>query len=287
MEHERSSPEPDPVDRERWDALRDLEAWLETPILILSLVWLALLVVELTRGLSPALEGVATGIWIVFILDFILRFSLAPVKSRFLKSSWLTAVSLLIPALRVFRVARLVRLLRLSRATRGLRLAKVVASINRGARTLRAHLKRRRLGLVLSTTGILAFVGAAAMLAFEKDVNDPRGLHDYGTALWWTAMVLTTMGTEYWPRTLEGRVLTFFLALYAFAFFGYVTAALATFFIGEDRKESPGESPGASTFRNLEQEVRRLRESLELAGRGRGAPADDAGGPPGPLVGPS
>ena len=47
-------------------------------------------------------------------------------------------------------------------------------------------------------------------------------------------MLLTTMGSEYWPRTPDGRVLCFFLALYAFTVFGYVTATLATFFVGRD-----------------------------------------------------
>ncbi|MGH2416529.1 MAG: DUF389 domain-containing protein, partial [Microcystaceae cyanobacterium] len=27
--------------------------------------------------------------------------------------------------------------------------------------------------------------------------TDESGLHNYGTALWWTAMLITTMGSEY------------------------------------------------------------------------------------------
>jgi len=49
-------------------------------------------------------------------------------------------------------------------------------------------------------------------------------------------MIMTTMGSQYWPQTPEGRMLCLFLALYAFAVFGYVTAAIATFFIGLDTK---------------------------------------------------
>ena len=63
---------------------------------------------------------------------------------------------------------------------------------------------------------------------------DPAGIHDYGTALWWTAMLMTTMGSAYWPQTGEGRILCVLLALYAFAVFGYVTATLATFFVSRD-----------------------------------------------------
>src|SRR5207248_10377088 len=58
--------------------------------------------------------------------------------------------------------------------------------------------------------------------------------HDYGTAVWWTAMLMTTLGPTSWPVTVPGRVLCFFLGLYTFTVFGYVTATLATFFIDRD-----------------------------------------------------
>ena len=48
-------------------------------------------------------------------------------------------------------------------------------------------------------------------------------------------MLLTTMGSDYWPRTPEGRLLCVLLAVYAFAVFGYVTAAIAAYFVGKDR----------------------------------------------------
>ena len=58
-------------------------------------------------------------------------------------------------------------------------------------------------------------------------------------------MVMTTMGSQYWPETVEGRVLCVFLALYAFAVFGYVTATLATFFVGRDAENEDAEPAGA------------------------------------------
>ncbi|HET6599785.1 MAG TPA: hypothetical protein VFG60_07465 [Burkholderiaceae bacterium] len=49
-------------------------------------------------------------------------------------------------------------------------------------------------------------------------------------------MLLTTMGSDYWPRTPKGRLLCLLLAIYAFAVFGYVTAAIAVFFVGKDKE---------------------------------------------------
>ena len=53
-------------------------------------------------------------------------------------------------------------------------------------------------------------------------------------------MMITTMGTDFWPQTAEGRLLCLGLAIYAFAIFGYITATVASFFIEKDKK-SKGE----------------------------------------------
>ena len=99
------------------------------------------------------------------------------------------------------------------------------------------------------------------MYALEKHLA-PGGMKSYGEALWWTAMVLTTMGSQYWPQTVEGRVLCVFLALYAFAVFGYVTATLATFFIGRDAENDEAKLAGAKQLAALREEVIALREEI-------------------------
>jgi voltage-gated potassium channel len=183
-------------------------------------------------GESPLFYYLGTIIWVVFIIDFAVKLILAPDKVDYFKGNWLTAISLLLPALRIFRVFRAFRLLRLARAGRGLRLVRVVSSLNRGMKALGASLSRRGFGYVAALTLLVTFAGAAGMYAFENTA--PGGPKNYVESLWWTAMIMTTMGSGYWPQTAEGRVLCVFLALYAFGVFGYMTAALATFFVGRD-----------------------------------------------------
>jgi voltage-gated potassium channel len=259
------APGKEALERERYELLQRLEDWLETPMLILAFVWLALLVVELIGGESLAFEIIGTIIWVVFILNFAVEFVLAPRKVAYLKSNWLPAISLLIPALRLFRVFRVFRLLRLARVGRGLRLFRVVSSLNRGMRALGASLRRRGFGYVFALTVLVAFAGAAGMYAFENGA--PGGLNSYGEALWWTAMVMTTMGSQYWPQTFEGRVLCVFLALYAFAVFGYVTATLATFFVGRDAENNEAELAGAKELAALREELIALRDDIRALSR--------------------
>ena len=231
--------EPD-IERERNRALHEVEQWLETPVVLLGFLWLVLLIIELAWGLNPFLNAVMYFIWGVFVFDFLLRFTLAPRKGLFLRQNWLTALSLFIPALRIGRLARILQAARLGRAlraaqsVRGLRLVSLISSVNRGMRSLRKTMVRRGFGYVLLLTVVVALVGAAGMYAFERQPAGEGGLQSYGEALWWTAMIMTTLGSDYWPVTAEGRLLALLLALYAFAVFGYVTATLATFFIGTD-----------------------------------------------------
>jgi len=243
---------------ERNVLLRRLENFFEFPMVILGFVWLGLLIAELVYETTPVLETFGLIIWGIFILDFLVKFFVAPAKGVFLKRNILTLISLIVPAFRILRVARILRVLRFSRS---LRLVKVVGSLNRGMRALSATMKRRAFGYVILLSLIVLFGGAAGMYAFEKDVEG--GLIDYGTALWWTSMILTTMGSEYWPQTFEGRLLCIILALYAFAVFGYVTATIATYFIGRDAEENEGEIAGAQQLESLRKEVRELRDLLQ------------------------
>lgn len=251
--------------QERYELLQRLEDWLETPMLVLAFVWLVLLIVELIQGESLLFYYLGTIIWAVFILDFAVKLVLAPDKVDYLKGNWLTAISLLIPALRIFRAFRAFGLLRLARTGRGLRLVRVVGSLNRGMKALGASLSRRGFGYVIALTMLVTFAGAAGMYAFESEA--PGGPHSYGESLWWTAMIMTTMGSQYWPQTPEGRVLCVFLALYAFGIFGYVTAALATFFVGRDADSIDAELAGAKQLEALRDEVIALRAEIRALSR--------------------
>lgn len=251
------------IDKERETLLEQIHAWLEIPMLALAFIWLALFVVEVIWGLTPILETAGYAIWLVFIVEYVLGFTLAPRKREYLKRNWLKSIALLAPAMRIFRIASLVRLARLSRVARGLRLLRVLSSLNRGMRALGTSMGRRGFGYVAVLTVIVIVVGAAGMYAFERSVaGGGEGLANYGAALWWTAMLVTTLGSDYWPQTAEGRVLCFILSLYGIAVFGYITAALATFFIGRDAEHDDAEVAGARSIAALRSEIAALREEI-------------------------
>jgi voltage-gated potassium channel len=260
------------VEREQQALLDQLNDWLDWPLTILAFVWLGLFVVEVLWGLSPVLRYAGYAIWGVFFVEYLLGLVIAPRKGRYIVQNWLKALALMAPALRILRVARALRIVRIARVGRSLRLVRVLSSVNRGLGALRASMSRRGLGYLLASSVIVCVMGAAGMYTFERDNPNGPGLDDFGTALWWTAMIMTTMGSEYWPKTPEGRFLCLMLALYGYAVFGYVTASLATFFIGRDAEHEQGEIAGERSLRALRDEIAALREELSRDKRERGAP---------------
>ena len=132
-------------------------------------------------------------------------------------------------------------------------------------KALGESLSRRGFGYVIALTVLVTFAGAAGMYTFESGV--PGGPNSYGESVWWTSMIMTTMGSQYWPHTAEGRVLCVFLALYAFGIFGYVTAALATFFVGRDADSPDAELAGAKQLALLRDEVTALRDEIRTLSR--------------------
>lgn len=221
-------------------------------MIFLGFVWLILLVIELVWGLNKSMEYLSLTIWVVFIIDFAIKFFLATSKIHFLKHNWLTAISLLIPALRIFRIFRIVRLLR---GLRGIRLVRIVSSLNRGMKSLGATMKRRAFGYVVILSIVVTFAGAAGMYGME---HPNPGFENYGMALWWTAMRVITAGSDFWPATPEGRGLAFLLSLFGYAIFGYVTATLATFFIGRDAEEKDTPIVGVKDINQLRKDIAEL-----------------------------
>lgn len=246
--------------------LRAVEERLEIPMVVLSFVWLALFVAELVTGLGPVLTTAGTVIWVVFIADFALRLWLAGDRPGYLKRNWLTAVSLIVPALRMFRAARAFALLR---SARGVRVVRVAGSLNRALRALGRTFQRRGFGYMVAATVLVVLLGSAAILAFERGA---AGFEDYGDALWWTAMMVLSVGSETWPESPEGRSLGFFLALYGFSIVGYVAATLTSFFLDRDAQDEEAELAGSRDLHMLAREVRALRRELENARSARSSP---------------
>jgi voltage-gated potassium channel len=253
MTGERNESE-EPQRKERLHVLAQLEEWLEWPMTLLAFVWLMLVVVDLLWPSNGIFEFLGLLIWGIFIVEFLIRLAVAPEKWAFVVRNPITVIALIAPA---FRFLRVVRILRVSR---GLRLVRVVGTANRSINALRSSFEKRGLSYVMLATSAVIFLGAAGMLAFEPAHLIDGGFTGYGDALWWTAMLVATMGSGFWPQTPEGRMLALLLAVYGLAVFGYITASFATYFIGREAQE--GDVASSTDINAIRDEVHLMRREL-------------------------
>lgn len=237
--------------REREHILSEINETLDSPLIFLSMVWLVLIIIDLLYGLPSFLQNLSSIIWAIFIIDFILELYIAPHRRAYLKANWLSAISLLLPPLRILKLFRASRIIRVLRVSQSFNLARLISSFNRSLNIVRNTMGKKGLGYVLALTTLIILLGAAGMYSFEY----PNFI-SYGDALWWTSMIMTTLGSQYWPVTNEGRVLAFLLSLYALAVFGYITAALASVLVGKDRESQSKE------IEDLRKEIQRIYSEL-------------------------
>lgn len=249
---------------ERSELLDHLQALLEPLMAALGLVFLVLLLVEfadpgLGAGQRAWLNRATTAIWLVFLVEFAVRFALAPAKLRHLRDNWLGAISLALPFLRPLRALRALRVVR------SLSLVRLLGGVNRGMRLLRRVTRGRQLAYVAALTVFVVLAGAAGVLYFDRGVAGAP-IQSLGDALWWSAALVTTVNSEKYVVSPEARVIAILQRLFAVSVFGLVTAAIASYFVGRDAEARSGGDGGDEAL-DLRGELAGLRRDGEAVRR--------------------
>ena len=129
------------LETKRQKLLSSWNKWFETPLIILAFIWLVLIVIELVNGLNPLFEILSFSIWIIFVLDYLTRFLLSPIKKNYLKENWLGLLVLLFPALKLFSLLRL---------TKSIYLVRIFSSMHHTRRILGFTLGRHGFNYILT-----------------------------------------------------------------------------------------------------------------------------------------
>ena len=249
----------DPPAREE---LRErLDRYLDVPLALASLALVLLAVIELTGEVSGPWEArLATLGWVLwglFFVEFVVKFALAPVKRRYLRQHWLDALIVLLPFLRFLRLVQVLR------ATRALPAIRLLVFGGRGSQSTLALLRRRRLGQLAIISAMVMLIGAA--LGFLVEAGAPGSpIEDFGDALWWSAALVTTIGSELYPVTTAGRILGFALMIYAIGIFTYFIGSVASVLVAFDAGQAQ-KPRGKGGVELDEGEVEALRSILKKA----------------------
>ncbi len=183
---------------------------------------------------------------------------IAPNKSTLLKKNWLFILAILISVLRLLPIHDSSPLVRGITVTFGMQVVWIFASADQGIRFVRRALGRRGSGYVLAITAVIIFSGAAGILHYENMSTEPGHIQTYQSAIWWTAMQLTNIGSSYAIKTDGGRIIGLIISIYSAGAFGYLTALFATLLLDREIIAPKVESTTHKEIQDLTSEISNL-----------------------------
>ncbi len=201
------------------DRIERVTRW---PLAVAGLAWLVLLIVVLTtdlHGTAPViLVGAFFVLWVAILAEYLLRLFVVDDRRHYLTTRRLEPALVAVPCFQHLRLF-------------GMERVSLIAW--EGGLRIKAILVHRGLHRVLVAAAGVLFFGSWLVLLFDYDAPDSN-IHNYGSALWWGIVTMTTVGYgDKYPVTVGGRCVAVVLMVVGIGLLGVVTASVASFFVSE------------------------------------------------------
>ena len=222
----------------------------EPVVLAATLALFPVLIIEsdaTTEGWQRFADVANWAIWAMFAIELTAVLIVAERKRAALRAHWLDV------AIVVLTVPLLGQALSWIRFARFLCLARFGAVAGRALQAERRLTSgdSLRIASILTLTAIV--VAASAMQAFAS--NEFNSLWD---STWWAVVTVTTVGYgDYYPTTVQGRLVGIVLMFVRIGFLSLLTASIASRFVREERSEQHHEL--MDVLRQLQADVDELK----------------------------
>jgi voltage-gated potassium channel len=110
-------------------------------------------------------------------------------------------------------------------------------------RVLQRVARGRQFAYLAGLTVLVTLLSAVGVLFFDRGVEGAT-IRTFGDALWWAAAMVTTINNEAYAVSPEARLVALLLRVFAVSVFGLVTAAVASYFVGQQAEERAGAATG-------------------------------------------
>lgn len=197
----------------------------QLPLLLASLLYLTAYSVHvLVPGLSPGWHdfwlSVTFGTWTAFIVDYVVRLSLARHRWAYARRHWLDLLVLALPLLRP------------------LRMMQVYAAAQARRPQPRLTLEGQVMALTLLTALILGYSGSLAVYRAERDAPG-ASIVTFGDAVWWACVTLSTTGYgDVVPVTWRGRIVGVVIMAVGVGLIGSVVGVFSSWLVQSFRERT-------------------------------------------------
>lgn len=198
--------------RDRWEGRS------RVPLILVGLVFIVayslyVLVPDQGRGLHDALFGVLLAVWVIFLADYVVRWSITPRGHRwaFVRHNVVDLMSVVVPVFRAFRVVAL--------------LHEIPYFRGRTAAVARTEV------VTFAAAYAVMFVYFLALATLNAERDAPGAtITSFGDAVWWACVTLTTVGYgDTYPVTIAGRICAVLLMAGGIAIVGTASALVISY----------------------------------------------------------
>lgn len=230
----------------RWDRIA------EWPLTFAALAFFIAYATQIIARPIGAAGGIAESIiwvtWAIFAVDYFIRVVIAENRWKWFYRHLIDLAIVVLPMLRPLRLMRFLTVIALVQRSAG--------GILRGK-------------VMIYTAAAALLIIAIAALAILDAEQGAGAIRNFGDALWWAVVTMTTVGYgDFAPVTVVGRIVAAGLMIAGIALLGSVTATLASW-IAERvaEKTAEAEVATASQIDELREEIAELKALIQLSGK--------------------
>jgi voltage-gated potassium channel len=206
----------------RHDLVDRIERVTKYPMFLLGIAWLVIAIVILSTDLegnaSIALVATLFILWAVLLVEYLVRLVVTPDRRGYLRRRWAEPATVVVPVLQGWHL---------------IGIEKMSLLLHEAELRVEAILRHHSLFRVLIAAFATLVLGSWLVLLFERNAQGSN-IHNYGDALWWGIVTVTTVGYgDRFPVTAGGRIVAVILMLVGIGLIGVLTATVASVFIKE------------------------------------------------------
>lgn len=196
---------------------------------ILAIISVAFAIIDIKSGLSSWQQYVDLSIWIIFVIDYVVRLVLSDNKKIFVKSNIFDLIAI-IPFNSALRILRSFKFLRLLKVVKLMKIARFVAVLGRIYKKAKRFLNINGFKFVLLTSIILILIGGIAISILEN--------RTFSDGIWWAFVTTTTVGYgDISPSTGFGRGIACILMITGIGLIGSLTSTITSYFMSIGSKK--------------------------------------------------